>query len=229
MILSPRTTGAVTQVALEAVAAFLDGGLFRTSSIGLEQAVQEVAHATSHCRFEPSDAGKDEVVLLAILDVMYALVRGRAVRDDDDANREGKPFVDMLADESVCELMETCLSMGCQTRLSSALRRTAERKMQGMIREVFSRLQTMPLQADEAYTETGRPQEPDVATLMADRVGADAEDDKQLRMATPDPKSRSIPAAGGGTEPEEEPLRNEQEESEPPGEAQGEPLSLIHI
>ena len=223
VILSPRTTGAVTQVALEAVAAFLDGGLFRTSSIGLEQAVQEVAHATSHCRFEPSDAGKDEVVLLAILDVMYALVRGRAVRDDDDANGEGKPFVDMLGDESVCELMETCLSMGCQTRLSSALRRTAERKMQGMIREVFSRLQTMPLQADEAYTETGRPQEPDVATLMADRVGADAEDDKQLRMATPDPKSRSIPAAGGGTEPEEEPLRNEQEESEPPGEAQGEP------
>ena len=81
VILSSRTTGAVTQAALEAVAAFLDSGLFRTSSIGLEQAVQEVAHATSHCRFEPSDAGKDEVVLLAMLDDMYALVLARAVHD----------------------------------------------------------------------------------------------------------------------------------------------------
>ena len=223
VVLSSRTTGVVTQAALEAVAAFLDGGLFRTSSMGLEQAVQEVAHAASHCRFEPSDAGKDEVVLLAILDVMYALVCGRAAPDDGDANGEGKPFVDMLGDESVCELMETCLSMGCQTRLSSALRRTAEHRMQGMIREVFSRLQSMPLQADEAYTETGHPQEPDVATLMADRVGADAEDDKQLRMATPDPKSRSIPAASGGTERQEEMSKNEQEEKEALDEPQGEP------
>lgn len=198
VILSARTSGAVTQVALEAVAAFLDGGLFRASSIELRQAVQDVAHATSHCRFEPSDAGRDEVVLLAILDVMYALVCGRAVTDNGAC---GPPLVDMLGDESVCELMETCLSMCCQTRLSSALRRTAEDRMHRMLGEVFSRLETMPQSADEAFTESGRAHEPELATLTAARVGADADDDKRLRMMTPDPKSKSIPAAGAAQQP----------------------------
>lgn len=214
VILSARTTGTVTQTALEAVTAFLERGFFRSSSIGLEQAVQDVAHAVSHCRFEPSDANKDEVVLLAILDLMYALVCGRVAYDSHDKNvfgesshehaaprtRAGVPLIDMLGDEGVCELMETCLSMCCQTRLSTALRRTAERQMLGMIREIFSRLRSMPLEADEALNVSGRAQEPELATLTADRVGADAEDDRRIRMSMPDPKSRSIPAAGGGSD-----------------------------
>ena len=199
VIVSARTSGAVTQVALEAVASFLDRGLFRSSSVGLERAVQDVAHAASHCRFEPSDAGRDEVVLLSILDLMYALVCRRATTDDGSC---GAPLVDMLGDESVCELMETCLSMCCQTRLSTALRRTAEQKMICMLREIYSRLATVPLDRDEAYAASGRAPEPELATLTAAPVGADAEDEKRLHMAMPDPKSRSIPAAGGGDAPE---------------------------
>lgn len=195
VIVSARTSGAVTQVALEAITSFLDRGLFRTASVGLERAVQDVAHAASHCRFEPSDAGRDEVVLLSILDLMYALVCGRAVNEDGS---RGPPLVDMLGDESVCELMETCLSMCCQTRLSTALRRTAEQKMICMLREIFSRLATMPLDKDEAYAASGRAPEPELATLTAAPVGADADDEKRLHMAMPDPKSRSVPAAGGG-------------------------------
>lgn len=216
VIVSARTSGAVTQVALEAVTSFLDRGLFRTSSVGLERAVQDVAHAASHCRFEPSEAGRDEVVLLSILDLMYALVCGRAVNDDGS---RGAPLVDVLGDESVCELMETCLSMCCQTRLSTALRRTAEQKMICMLREIFSRLETMPLEKDEAYAASGRAPEPELATLTAAPVGADADDEKRLHMAMPDPKSRSIPAAGGGdapaTEASEEPAVPEEGTAEP--------------
>lgn len=185
VILSARTTGVVTQAALEAVTSMLERGLFRSTSAGLTRAVQEIAHATSHCRFEPSDAGRDEVVLLSILDVMAALVCGYARNEDGS---KGTPLVDQLGDESVCEMMETCLSMCCQTRLSTALRRTAEQKMLCMTREIFSRLESMPLEEEAAHTELETP------TLAAERVGADAE--SSLRMAMPDPKSQAIPAAG---------------------------------
>ncbi|WFD03220.1 GDP/GTP exchange factor for ARF [Malassezia obtusa] len=191
VVLSARTTGTVTQTVLEALASFLEHGLFRHDSIGLVRAVQDVAHATSHCRFEPSDAGKDEVVLLAILDVMIGLVCGRA---DGDGAEGGAPLVDLLGDQNICEMMETCLSMCCQTRLSTALRRSAEHRMLRMTRELFSRLETLPLDADAAYADDGRAQEPELATLTAEQVGEDAE--HRMRMATPDPKSSHIPAAG---------------------------------
>ena len=90
VILSARTTGVVTQAALEAVTSMLERGLFRSTSAGLTRAVQEIAHATSHCRFEPSDAGRDEVVLLSILDVMAALVCGYARNEDGS---KGTPLV----------------------------------------------------------------------------------------------------------------------------------------
>lgn len=212
VVLSARTTGAVTQTVLEALTSFLEHGLFREDSIGLVRGVQEVAHATSHCRFEPSDAGKDEVVLLTILDVMVDLVCGRA----HAANGHGAPLVDMLGDRSICEMMETCLSMCCQTRLSTALRRTAEHRMLRMTREIFSRLATMPLEADAAYKGDGRA-EPELATLTAEHVGGDG-DESRHRMAMPDPKSVHIPSAGL---PERQGDADEPEEAtEPDAEAQ---------
>ncbi|KAL4402001.1 GDP/GTP exchange factor for ARF [Malassezia pachydermatis] len=221
VILSARTSGAVTQVALEALTSFLEHGLCRTSSPDLDRAVQEMAHAASHCRFEPSEAGRDEVVLLSILDVMFALVCGHATNDDGS---QGTPLVDLLGDEGVCELMETCLSMCCQTRLSTALRRTAEQKMLRMMRVIFARLDTMPLEIDEAYAASGqRAQEPELATLTAEPVGADAEDDRRLRMAMPDPKSQQIPAAGSVETPEEQ-ENNEEEEEKTEAEAETAPV-----
>ncbi|WFC96065.1 GDP/GTP exchange factor for ARF [Malassezia brasiliensis] len=190
VVLSARTTSTVTHTVLEALATFLQHGLFREDSIGLVRAVQDVAHAASHCRFEPSDAGKDEVVLLAILDVMEQLVCGHVHAAD---GTPGAPLVDLLGDQNICEMMETCLSMCCQTRLSTALRRSAEHRTLRMMRELFARLTTLPLDADPAYVDDVAAQEPELATLTADQVGEDAE--HRMRMATPDPKSLHIPAA----------------------------------
>lgn len=191
VVLSARTTSVVTHTVLEALATFLQHGLFREDSIGLVRAVQDVAHAASHCRFEPSDAGKDEVVLLAILDVMEQLVCGRVHAAD---GTPGTPLVDLLGDQNICEMMETCLSMCCQTRLSTALRRSAEHRTLRMMRELFARLATLPLDADPAYVDDVAAQEPELATLTAEQVGEDAE--HRMRMVTPDPKSSHIPAAG---------------------------------
>lgn len=59
------------------------------------------------------------------------------------------PGGELLGDESVCEMMETGLSMCCQMRLSEMLRRSAEMGMITMCQVIFQRLKTLELEADE--------------------------------------------------------------------------------
>lgn len=117
--------------------------------------MSQLSTAATHCKFEASDSASDEVVLLKILDVLRNCLTGK--------------LAGVLSDESVCEMMETGLSMCCQMRLSGAghhflfaacwaliqiglqtemLRRSAERTMQAMIAAVFSQLRYLPVEAD---------------------------------------------------------------------------------
>jgi len=59
------------------------------------------------------------------------------------------PGGDLLGDESVCEMMETGLSMCCQTRLSELLRRKAEMSMITMCQTIFERLKSLEVEAGE--------------------------------------------------------------------------------
>lgn len=68
--------------------------------------MQMLSNAGTHCKFEASDSVSDEVVLLKILDVLRNSLCGAG------------GLGDVLGDESVCEMMETGLSMCCQMRLS---------------------------------------------------------------------------------------------------------------
>ena len=88
--------------------------------------MQLLSAAITHCRFEASDSAADEIVLLRILKLMEGMLAG--------------PGGNLLGDESVCEMMETGLSMCCQMRLSELLRRSAEISMITMCQVVFERL-----------------------------------------------------------------------------------------
>ncbi|MCO5549722.1 hypothetical protein L7F22_003195 [Adiantum nelumboides] len=250
VILSPRTTGPVTSIALQAVHRLIiygiiqadpdhptDGGILASRQDGREHstylhrsssqlAVAEIAHAVSHCRFEASDAVADELVLLRILAVMRELIcnDGRVeIQSGNSSSKSTKTaLADCLSDESICEMMETGLSMCCQMRLSDLLRRTAEQSMTTMVRSLFSRLGSIPLTADESYSSGSQAPEiePEHATLAADPVGKDlldAEKEKKLRrMTMPDPKSFDVPAAGLMSPPAVQELKTigEQEELE---------------
>lgn len=98
-------------------------------------AMQLLASAITHCRFEGSDSAHDEVVLLRILHLMDKMLHG--------------PWGNLLADESVCEMMETGLSMCCQHRLSEVLRRSAEITMTSMCQIVFTRLRQLELETGD--------------------------------------------------------------------------------
>jgi brefeldin A-resistance guanine nucleotide exchange factor 1 len=127
-ILSPRVSAPVTSAALQAINRLLvyqvvplshtantPATLSSTAPPGVRLAVIDIARAISHCRFESSEPSVDELVLLRILAVMKELVCGT-----NEMAIGGQPstLADLLPDESICEMMETGLSMCCQTRLS---------------------------------------------------------------------------------------------------------------
>lgn len=97
--------------------------------------MQLLSAAITHCRFEASDSAADEIVLLGILELMENMLSG--------------PGGDLLGDESVCEMMETGLSMCCQTRLSDLLRRKAEMSMISMCQTIFERLKSLEIEAGQ--------------------------------------------------------------------------------
>ncbi|TGZ84125.1 Sec7-domain-containing protein [Ascodesmis nigricans] len=136
VIRSSSTSGPITSLALVAITKFFSYNLITRNSPRLSLAMQLLSSAVTHCRFEASDSAQDEVVLLRILKLMEMMISG--------------PGGEVLGDESVCEMMETGLSMCCQMRLSEMLRRSAEMGMVTMCQVIFQRLKTLELEADES-------------------------------------------------------------------------------
>jgi len=129
VIRSSSTSAPITSLALIAITKFLSYGIIAQDSPRLPEAMQQLSSAITHCRFEASDSAADEIVLLRILRLMEVMVAG--------------PGGGVLGDESVCEMMETGLSMCCQARLSELLRRSAEIAMVSMCQVIFRRLKTL--------------------------------------------------------------------------------------
>jgi brefeldin A-resistance guanine nucleotide exchange factor 1 len=104
VVRSPETSGPITATALASIDKFITYSILRPTSPSLSIAMAQLSTAATHCKFEASDSVSDEVVLLKILDVLRNCLTGS--------------LAVVLSDESVCEMMETGLSMCCQMRLS---------------------------------------------------------------------------------------------------------------
>jgi brefeldin A-resistance guanine nucleotide exchange factor 1 len=135
VIRSSSTSAPITSLALIAITKFLSYRVIDHGSPRLPEAMQQLSSAITHCRFEASDSAADEIVLLRILKLMEGMISG--------------PGGDVLGDESVCEMMETGLSMCCQARLSELLRRSAEIAMVSMCQVIFRRLKTLEIESPE--------------------------------------------------------------------------------
>lgn len=106
VVRSPETSGPITATALASIDKFITYSILLPTSPSLSAAMAQLSTAATHCKFEASDSVSDEVVLLKILDVLRNCLTGSLAA--------------VLSDESVCEMMETGLSMCCQMRLSGA-------------------------------------------------------------------------------------------------------------
>ncbi|CAJ2501896.1 Uu.00g047490.m01.CDS01 [Anthostomella pinea] len=135
VIQASSTSAPITILALKAIRKFLSYGFISPDSPRFPLAMQSLSTAVTHCRFEASDSAQDEVVLLMILHLMEDMLSG--------------PGGALLSDESVCELMETGLTMCCQSRLSELLRRTAEAAMVRMTQIIFEHLKHLEVEAGD--------------------------------------------------------------------------------
>jgi brefeldin A-resistance guanine nucleotide exchange factor 1 len=122
--------------------------------------MQSLSAAITHCRFEASDSAADEVVLLLILKLMEGMLSG--------------PGGDLLSDESVCEMMETGLSMCCQARLSELLRRSAEMSMIKMCQVIFERLKYLEIEAGDDFEALDEKTKEDMDAVKMDPSVNDA-------------------------------------------------------
>lgn len=137
VIRSSSTSASITNLALIAITKFFSYNFITDYSPRLFLGIQRLSAAVTHCRFEASDSAADEIVLLRILKLMETILSG--------------PGGNQLSDESLCNLLETGLSMCCQQRLTELLRRSAELSMVGMCQVVFQRLNN--LEGDNSKNE----------------------------------------------------------------------------
>ncbi|PYH44546.1 Sec7 domain-containing protein [Aspergillus saccharolyticus JOP 1030-1] len=191
VVRSSSTSAAITSLALVALTKFFAYEIISRDSPRLPMAMQLLSAAITHCRFEASDSAADEIVLLRILKLMEGML--------------SRPEGDLLGDESVCEMMETGLSMCCQVRLSEVLRRSAEMAMVNMCQVIFSRLTHLDAsQALETELETRAPKDTEQTTNLKmdpsvdgdtvtsqhpSAIGSDtavAEQERSSRDSTPD-------------------------------------------
>ena len=144
--------GTITALALGTIDKLFAYGIITLESPRLALALQLLASGTTNCRFEAAETAQDEVVLLRILKVMEMIMTS--------------PFNELLGDEGVCQIMETGLSMCCQTRLSELLRRAAEMAMLNMVRTIFVRFKTLDIEVEPETVLDATPSSPSQEPLI---------------------------------------------------------------
>lgn len=174
VIRSSSTSAPITSLALVAITKFFAYKIINRSSPRLPLAMQLLSAAITHCRFEASDSAADEIVLLRILNLMEEILSG--------------PGGDTLGDESVCQIMETGLSMCCQLRLSELLRRSAEISMVSMCQVIFERLKHLETEASNARDTLEEITKEDMDTVKMDpSVNGDSINPPQLNATDTQP------------------------------------------
>lgn len=142
VVSSQSTTGLITSLALTAISKFFSYKVLSKDSANIEVALAHVSIAVTHCRFEATDQAEDDGVLLQLLRLMEDIVCG--------------PTGQLLSDDSLCEIVETCLSMACQMRRGDILRRAAEMTMIRLCQSVFSRLNALEPEDREIFADESR-------------------------------------------------------------------------
>ena len=128
------TSGYITGLALNAVSKFLTYDVISLDSKNINASLAQIVSALTHCRFEAADQNSDDAVLLKVLRLLEKLVESLLVA--------------ILTNESVSEIVHTCLSLACNKRRSEVLRRAAEMAMMSITVEIFSKLKELEPETD---------------------------------------------------------------------------------
>lgn len=118
-------SGVVAGVAIAALNKFLLYGFLAARAPRASEAVNRIVRAATQCRFEPTSAAEDELVLLRLLELL-----GNALRCGAGA---------ALTDDSVWDAVQCAFLISRIDRGSHLLRRSGENTLEAIVTHVFSR------------------------------------------------------------------------------------------
>lgn len=151
IIKSSSTSGQITSLALDSIAKFLNYEIISWRSKNLQASLIQINSALTHCRFEAADQGSDDAVLLKVLRLMETVITS--------------PLSNLLPNEVVSEVIQTCLSLACNKRRSEVLRKAAEMTISLITARVFRQLKTIAPEDNVSdniptdFTETHLPED----------------------------------------------------------------------
>ncbi|KAL6839360.1 hypothetical protein ACP4OV_030630 [Aristida adscensionis] len=127
VVRSDETGAPITGAALSSLQKILTLDLVGPAAPGAAEAMAAVVDAVTGCRFEVTDPASEEAVLVRVLQVLLACVRGRAAP--------------ALANRHVCAIVSTCFRVVQQAGTKGELlQRVSRQTMQEVIRCIFARL-----------------------------------------------------------------------------------------
>lgn len=124
VIKSSSTSGNITALALNAISKFLNYEILSFKSNNLRATLIQIISSLTHCRFEAADQNSDDAVLLKVLRLLEIIIEC--------------PLSNLLPDESISEVVQTCLSLACNKKRSEVLRKAAEMAMLSITFRIFS-------------------------------------------------------------------------------------------
>ncbi|KAJ1400960.1 Sec7, C-terminal domain superfamily [Sesbania bispinosa] len=128
VIQSDETGAPITGVALSSVYKILTLDVIDQNTVNVGDAMHLVVDAVTSCRFEVTDPGSEEVVLMKILQVLLACVKSKASV--------------MLSNQHICTIVNTCFRIVHQAGTKGELlQRIARYTMHELVRCIFSHLQ----------------------------------------------------------------------------------------
>ncbi|XP_052198905.1 ARF guanine-nucleotide exchange factor GNOM-like [Diospyros lotus] len=127
VVRSEETGAPITGVALSSVYKILTLDVLDLNTVNIEDAMHLVVDAVTSCRFEVTDPGSEEVVLMKILQILLACMKSKASI--------------MLSNQHVCTVVNTCFRIVHQAGTKGELlQRVARHTMHELVRCIFSHL-----------------------------------------------------------------------------------------
>lgn len=156
VIKSSSTSGRITALALSSLQKFIRYDIINIHLKNVQNAMVQIVTSLTHCRFEAADQNSDDAVLLKVLRLLELILES--------------PLSNLLPNEIVSEVVQTCLSLACNKKRSEVLRRAAEMTMALMTLRIFSQLRI--IEPPKHQTEDEIPSSFDATKLPEDVIGA---------------------------------------------------------
>ncbi|QPG73474.1 hypothetical protein FOA43_000785 [Brettanomyces nanus] len=137
LIKSPKISCYITGAAVNSLNMFLKYDIVNKNRENIYQCITQSVSALSHCRFEGSDQTQDDILLVKIIQLLEQIALSE--------------LGDYLRDDSMYEIISTCLSVAINTRRREMLRSAADMALLNITEKIFRKLQYIETQSEENH------------------------------------------------------------------------------